>query len=80
MRYYWENRPLRIDVTGEPLRMPTGILLPLRDPWSKPRSLADLRLFGNLKQVEESPTGGHFFAWEQPQAFAAEVIRFLEKL
>ncbi len=43
MRYHSENRPLRIDQTGEPLRMPAGILLPLRDPWSKPRSLAETR-------------------------------------
>ena len=42
---------------------------------TKPAPRAFVERFVNLHEWIEHPNGGHFAAWEQPEAYAADVRR-----
>jgi epoxide hydrolase len=71
-RYYWENVG---GPTMEPVNVPAGVsvfpkeILPVSRRWAEAR-YTDLRWFHRLDR------GGHFAAWEQPDAFVEELRRF----
>jgi hypothetical protein len=44
-----------------------------QDTKPEPRSYAEA--FLNIREYVEHPTGGHFAAWEQPEAYADDVRR-----
>jgi pimeloyl-ACP methyl ester carboxylesterase len=62
----------RIAVPSAYAQFPREILRP-------PRQAAE-RQFVNLRRWTEMPKGGHFAAWEQPDAFAADVQTFFRDL
>ena len=53
------------------LDVPTVVSLFPHDPLPAPRSLADR--FFDVRVWDERPDGGHFAAWERPEAYAAGV-------
>ena len=62
----------RIDVPSGYCQVPREILKPPRD--------AAQRQFTRLRRWTEMPQGGHFAAWEQPEALATEVRAFFRDL
>jgi pimeloyl-ACP methyl ester carboxylesterase len=62
----------RIDVPSAYCQFPREILRP-------PREAAE-RQFVNLRRWTQMPKGGHFAAWEQPDALAADVQTFFRDL
>jgi pimeloyl-ACP methyl ester carboxylesterase len=63
---------------GQPMSVPVGMaLFPKDNP--PPREYAE-RLLGRIDHWSEMPRGGHFTAWEAPEAFAADVRAFLRQL
>ncbi|MEV6808427.1 epoxide hydrolase family protein [Streptomyces sp. NPDC051132] len=64
---------------AEPVTLPDRIDTPTvlsvfpRDLKPEPRSYAEA--FLNVRDYVEHPAGGHFAAWEQPEAYAADVHR-----
>jgi len=69
-RLYWENKL--------PFFVPLGQSVPVsvssfpEELYRVPRSWAE-RAYPNLVYYERHPKGGHFAAWEQPQAFVEDV-------
>ncbi|MCO5993461.1 epoxide hydrolase family protein [Actinoallomurus rhizosphaericola] len=61
--------PARIDT-------PTVLSVFPRDTKPEPRSYAEA--FLNVREYVEHPAGGHFAAWEQPEAYAGDVRRAVE--
>jgi pimeloyl-ACP methyl ester carboxylesterase len=51
--------------------VPTGVTIFPRDLVTAPREFADR--FFNVVRWTQLPTGGHFTAWEEPEAFAREL-------
>lgn len=76
-RLYWESfgkggqRP-PVDVPTGVAAFPKEIVPPVRK-WMEPR-------FRNITHWSEMPRGGHFAAFEQPEAFVAEVRAFFRTL
>lgn len=64
---YAERQPLE---TGR-VQVPTAVSVFPKEPVPLPRHLAD-RVF-NVRVWSEHEAGGHFAAWEQPEAFVADV-------
>lgn len=64
---YSEREPL---ATGR-VAVPTAVSVFPKEPVPLPRELAD-RVF-DVRIWSEHPQGGHFAAWEQPEAFANDV-------
>ena len=62
-----------------PITVPTGLadfpheLFPLPEPLVHKRFL-------DIVQFSEMPRGGHFAAFEEPELFANDVIKFVEKV
>jgi len=51
--------------------VPTGVTIFPKDLVPAPREFAER--FFRIVRWTELPTGGHFTAWEEPQAFAREL-------
>jgi pimeloyl-ACP methyl ester carboxylesterase len=69
-RLYWESHLAFFDVKG--VEIPVGVTVFPDELYPAPRSWAEkayLKLI-HYNQVDE---GGHFAAWEQPQAFSEEI-------
>lgn len=75
MRFYLESRtsPLRLEA-GERIQPPLGFASFPKETVAPPREWIE-RGF-NLKRFTEMTAGGHFAAWEQPAALAADVRAF----
>lgn len=57
--------------------VPTGVLM-ANDIFKFPRVLVELSY--NIKHWSDQAKGGHFFAFEQPHAFAADVVHFFKSV
>jgi microsomal epoxide hydrolase len=69
----WRLRPgEKIGVPAAAADYPAEILRPPRE-WAE-------RLFGDLRAFAKMPSGGHFAAFEEPELFAEDVLRFLDGL
>ncbi|GAB3147968.1 epoxide hydrolase [Amycolatopsis stemonae] len=81
---YWVSGTIGTSFTTytEPVTLPARIGTPTvlsvfpHDLKPEPRSYAEA--FLNLRDYVTHPAGGHFAAWEQPEAYAADVHRAVE--
>jgi pimeloyl-ACP methyl ester carboxylesterase len=76
-RSYWEDgRALaQARASGQPppeVSLPAGFTTFPGEIWRTPRSWAE-NSYPNLTYFNEADKGGHFAAWEEPEAFASEV-------
>jgi pimeloyl-ACP methyl ester carboxylesterase len=55
----------------EKVTVPTGVTIFPKDLVTAPREFAER--FFRIVRWTELPTGGHFTAWEEPEAFAREL-------
>ena len=70
-RLYWESKLAFFDVKG--VEIPVGVSVFPDELYPAPRSWAE-KAYPNLIHFNnELDEGGHFAAWEQPQAFSEEV-------
>ncbi|GHF77118.1 pimeloyl-ACP methyl ester carboxylesterase [Amycolatopsis bartoniae] len=58
------------------IETPTVLSVFAHDTKPEPRSYAEV--FLNVREYVAHPAGGHFAAWEQPEAYAADVHRAVE--
>ena len=90
MRLYWGERRDRWRLgAGERVSVPTGIAAYPGEMsggaggestgLNPPRAWTE-RLFGDLRRWSEMPAGGHFAAFEEPEAYAAELASFLDEV
>ncbi|MGK3206426.1 alpha/beta fold hydrolase [Amycolatopsis sp. MEPSY49] len=78
---YWVTGTIGTSFTtyAEPVTLPGRVRAPTvlsifpRDIKPEPRSYAEA--FLNIREYVEHPAGGHFAAWEQPEAYAGDVRR-----
>jgi len=75
MRYYYDNLhfrpPLRV---SDRVSVPTAVCIWPKDLGTPPREWAE-RLY-NVQQYVEQSRGGHFPAWEEPNAYADDLRLF----
>ena len=64
---------------GYPSQFPQVLLIFLRNFSELPAPFAHKR-FVDIVQFSEMPRGGHFAALEEPQLFASDVIKFIDKV
>ena len=76
-RLYWESFG-RMAGDG-PVGVPTGIAAFPKEILCRPRSWCE-GLYANIIRWTEMPAGGHFAAWEQPEALVAEIRAFFAPL
>ena len=57
--------------SDEKVTVPTGVTIFPKDLVTAPREFAER--FFRIVRWTELPTGGHFTAWEEPEAFAREL-------
>jgi pimeloyl-ACP methyl ester carboxylesterase len=69
-RLYWESKLAFFAPKGVPL--PTGVSVFPDEIYSAPRSWTE-KAYPNLIHYNRLPKGGHFAAWEQPQALSEEL-------
>jgi len=69
-RLYWESKLAFFAPKG--VRMPTAVSVFPEEIYSAPQSWAE-QAYPNLIHYNRLPDGGHFAAWEQPEAFCDEV-------
>jgi pimeloyl-ACP methyl ester carboxylesterase len=69
-RLYWESKLAFFAPKG--VTLPTGLSVFPDEIYAAPRSWAE-RAYPNLIHYNRLPKGGHFAAWEQPQALSDEV-------
>jgi len=69
-RLYWESKLAFFAPKG--VRIPVAVSAFPDEIYTAPRSWTD-RAYPNLIHYNRLPKGGHFAAWEQPQAFASEL-------
>ncbi|HEX6800022.1 MAG TPA: epoxide hydrolase [Ktedonobacterales bacterium] len=69
-RLYWESKLAFFAPKG--VTMPTAVSVFPDEIYAAPRSWAE-KAYPNLIHYNRLPKGGHFAAWEQPQAFTEEV-------
>ncbi|HEU4782412.1 MAG TPA: epoxide hydrolase [Ktedonobacterales bacterium] len=74
-RLYWDNTQTAtgggfFDVRG--VKIPVAVSVFPDEIYAAPRSWAE-KAYPNLIHYNRLPKGGHFAAWEQPQAFSEEV-------
>jgi pimeloyl-ACP methyl ester carboxylesterase len=74
-RIYWESRSTRTD----PVRVPTGFSLFAKD-FPHPSRRAVAQVYPEIVSWQTVPRGGHFPAWEQPDAFVTQLRGFLGRL
>jgi pimeloyl-ACP methyl ester carboxylesterase len=76
-RLYWENKTAFFDVKN--IAIPVAVSVFPDEIYAAPRSWAE-RAFPKLIHFNRLDRGGHFAAWEQPQAFTAELRTAFSKL
>jgi pimeloyl-ACP methyl ester carboxylesterase len=69
-RLYWESKLAFFAPKG--VDLPAGVSAFPDEIYTAPRSWAE-KAYPNLIHYNRLPTGGHFAAWEQPQALSEEV-------
>jgi pimeloyl-ACP methyl ester carboxylesterase len=69
-RLYWESKLAFFAPKG--VDLPTGVSAFPDEIYTAPRSWAE-KAYPNLIHYNRLPKGGHFAAWEQPQALSEEV-------
>jgi pimeloyl-ACP methyl ester carboxylesterase len=67
---YWESHLAFFDIKG--VELPVGITVFPDELYPAPRSWAE-RAYPNLIHYGRAAAGGHFAAWEQPEALSAEI-------
>jgi pimeloyl-ACP methyl ester carboxylesterase len=70
-RLYWESKLAFFDVKG--VELPVGVTVFPDELYPAPRSWAEKAYPKLIHFNNELDEGGHFAAWEQPQAFSKEV-------
>jgi pimeloyl-ACP methyl ester carboxylesterase len=70
-RLYWESKLAFFDVKG--VEIPVGVSVFPDELYPAPRSWAEKAYPKLIHFNDELDEGGHFAAWEQPQAFSEEV-------
>ncbi len=79
MRYYYDSRHFRPALkVGDRVRVPTAISVWPKDLVRPPRRWCE-RLY-DVVQYKPQPRGGHFPAWEAPEAYAADLREFAGRL
>ena len=69
-RLYWESHLAFFDVKG--VEIPVGVTVFPDELYPAPRSWAE-QAYPKLIHYNQVDEGGHFAAWEQPQAFSEEI-------
>ena len=69
-RLYWESKLAFFAPKGVPL--PTAVSVFPDEIYAAPRTWAE-KAYPNLIHFNRLPKGGHFAAWEQPEAFSDEI-------
>jgi pimeloyl-ACP methyl ester carboxylesterase len=69
-RLYWESKLPFFAPKG--VKIPMGVSAFPDEIYTAPKSWAE-KAYPNLVHYNRLPKGGHFAAWEQPQAFTAEL-------
>jgi pimeloyl-ACP methyl ester carboxylesterase len=78
MRYYYESAQYRAPFTLEDrVTVPTAVCMWPKDLTTAPREWAER--FYNVRQYTLHPHGGHFPAWEEPEAYAADLRSFTQR-
>jgi pimeloyl-ACP methyl ester carboxylesterase len=81
LRNYLENaRATYGDPSATPPAPPTVPAAVAHMPWDAPLPRAWAERKVNVKQFTEMPRGGHFSAWEIPEAYTEDVERFAKLL
>jgi microsomal epoxide hydrolase len=79
MRLYYDHRHFRAPFKAtDRVRVPTAICMWPKDLVIAPREWAER--FYNVQQYSMQTRGGHFPAWEAPDAYADDVRRFSRSL
>jgi pimeloyl-ACP methyl ester carboxylesterase len=79
MRYYYDSRHFRPPLlTSDHVSVPTAICMWPKDLVVAPKEWAER--FYNVQQYSRQTRGGHFPAWEAPDAYAQDVRLFARKL
>lgn len=81
MRLYYEtmHSPILQQVSSFPITVPTALADFPHEPFAAPEPWVHNRCL-NIVQISELPRGGHFAAFEEPELFANDVIKFVEKV
>ena len=73
-RLYWDNQQVAtggfFDARG--VKLPVAVSVFPDEIYAAPRSWAE-KAYPKLMHYNRLPRGGHFAAWEQPQAFSEEI-------
>lgn len=77
-RLYWESFGTSLVNETGPVEVPTGISLFPKEIITPPRQWAE-RTFANITYWNEVDKGGHFAAFEQPEAFVRELGSFFKE-
>lgn len=76
MRYYYDHAHFRPRLTvDDRVVVPTAVCQWPKDLVTPPKEWAER--FYNVQQFTKQPRGGHFPAWEEPQAYADDLRRFV---
>ena len=75
-RLYWESIA---DFVAEPITMPVGVAIFPKEIFQPSRRWAE-RTMQNIVQWNEMEKGGHFAAWEQPEALVGEIRSCFAKI
>lgn len=79
MRYYFEARHFRTPLlAGDHVAVPTAVCMWPKDLVVGPNEYA--QRFYNVQQYTLQAHGGHFPAWEQPDAYAQDLRKFRRSL
>lgn len=79
VRYYYDSHHFRAKLTAsDHVSVPTAVCMWPRDLVTAPREWADR--FYNVRQYSTQPHGGHFPAWEAPDAYAQDLRKFAKGL
>lgn len=80
MRLYWGEKQDRWRLQpGERLQVPMAVSIWKGEPLHPPREWTQ-RLTPDLRFWTEMPSGGHFAAFEEPELYAKDLVRFLDTL
>jgi microsomal epoxide hydrolase len=79
VRYYYDSHHFRAKLkTSDHVSVPTAVCMWPRDLVTAPREWADR--FYDVRQYSTQPHGGHFPAWEAPDAYAQDLRKFAKGL
>ena len=75
----WQMSDVEYDPgADDKVTVPTGVTIFPKDLVTAPRAFADR--FFNIVRWTELPKGGHFTAWEEPEAFAHELTALAQEV